>query len=70
MPTDREDYRDADLDELVPEVLHLADASPDVIVRRHHLADAEGQRFHVAAGQPPIGLQPLEGDQQRAGALG
>ena len=58
------------LDELVPEVLHLADASPDVVVRRHHLADAEGQRLHVAAGHPPIGVQPLEGDQQSAGALG
>ena len=50
--------RDAPVDQLLAEVLDLADARADVVVV-HRLDDAAGHGLHVAAGQAAVGVQAL-----------
>ena len=50
---DRPDDRDTGLEQRVAEVLHLTDASMDVIVRRHHLLDAPRNASMSRPDMPP-----------------
>ncbi len=62
---DRANQWDARIDELLAEVLDLADAGPHVVVGGHHLADALRQRLHIATGHAAVGVEALEGDEER-----
>ena len=52
---------------LLAEVLHLADAGPDVVVL-HGLSRCPGHGLHVAAGHAAVGVQTLVDDDQVAAA--
>ena len=61
MPADRHD-RDALFDQLLADVLDLADPRVHVVLVEH-LLDAARHRLEVAAGEAAVGVQALEHDE-------
>ena len=59
--THRSHDRHSGLEEHVAQVLDLTDSCSNMIVGRHHFPDSSGECFHIPAGHPAVGVQPLEG---------
>ncbi|MBF8289998.1 MAG: hypothetical protein HW391_966 [Chloroflexi bacterium] len=68
MPADRLDDRDTPLGEELAEIAHLPDSRPDVLVLDGFL-DADGERLHVPAGHPAVGVKALVDDDEIAQLL-
>src|ERR1039457_3174696 len=66
MSADGQDDRNARVDQQIAQILHLTDASADMVVTVDYLADTARESLHVASGHPAVRVQPFVGDKQPA----
>jgi hypothetical protein len=61
--------RNAGVHQSLAEIVHLADAAPNVVLV-DRLADPDGHRLHVTSGQAAVGVQAFKDDHQTSRFLG